>query len=92
MTQPKSESKKEEFRKYLESTGVLDAFTKVLVGLYEEPEKPGDALEFVKQHLHGGPPKSAEAETFEEGNSRTPAKKPGTGATGCSTPSSACQV
>eukprot|EP00731_Ephydatia_muelleri_P032010 Em0023g517a len=66
MTQPKSESKKEEFRKYLESTGVLDAFTKVLVGLYEEPEKPGDALEFVKQHLHGGPPKSAEAETLKK--------------------------
>ena len=28
-------SKKEEFRRYLEKTGVLDALTKVLVGLYE---------------------------------------------------------
>ena len=35
------DSKKEEFRKYLEKSGVIDALTKVLVGLYEEPERPG---------------------------------------------------
>lgn len=40
-----SEGKREEFRKYLEKTGVMDALTKVLVSLYEEPEKPEDALE-----------------------------------------------
>ena len=34
-----ADSKREEFRKYLEKAGVLDAMTKVLVGLYEEPEK-----------------------------------------------------
>ena len=34
------ESKKEEFRKYLERSGVIDALTMVLVALYEEPEKP----------------------------------------------------
>jgi hypothetical protein len=34
------EQKKEEFRKYLERSGVVDQLTKVLVGLYEEPEKP----------------------------------------------------
>jgi hypothetical protein len=45
----KTETKKEEFRKYLESAGVLDALTKVLVGLYEEPEKPNDPL--VYPHL-----------------------------------------
>ena len=37
------DSKKEEFRKYLEKSGVIDALTKVLVGLYEEPERPGTA-------------------------------------------------
>ena len=31
------ESKKEEFRKYLQWSGVIDALTKVLVALYEEP-------------------------------------------------------
>eukprot|EP01113_Clastostelium_recurvatum_P036147 TRINITY_DN5118_c0_g1_i1.p1 TRINITY_DN5118_c0_g1~~TRINITY_DN5118_c0_g1_i1.p1 ORF type:complete len:107 (-),score=23.91 TRINITY_DN5118_c0_g1_i1:262-546(-) len=44
-------AEKEEFRNYLEKTGVVDALTKVLVGLYEEPEKPSDALDFIKRHL-----------------------------------------
>ena len=39
------DSKKEEFRKYLERAGVIDALTRVLVGLYDEPEKPTNALE-----------------------------------------------
>merc|ERR1712010_287019 len=45
------DSKKEEFRKYLEKSGVIDALTKVPVRLYEEPEKPGNALDFIKQYL-----------------------------------------
>ncbi|KAJ3149537.1 hypothetical protein HDU86_006942 [Geranomyces michiganensis] len=44
--------KKEDFRKYLEKNGIIDALTKV--GLYEEPEKPESAMEYVKQFL-GGP-------------------------------------
>lgn len=48
------ETKKEAFRKYLESSGVLDALTKVLVALYEESDKPSSAIEFVQQKL-GGP-------------------------------------
>ncbi|KAH7661273.1 Associate of Myc 1 protein [Dioscorea alata] len=40
------EAKKEAFRKYLESSGVLDALTKVLVALYEESDKPNSAIEF----------------------------------------------
>ena len=80
------DSKREEFRKYLEKEGVLDALTKgwaavmggpvcsgvvkgsnvnpcsvfvlVLVGLYEEPDKPKDALEYPSTHcvLHPTPP------------------------------------
>ena len=46
-----TESKKEEFRKYLENSGVIDQLTKVLVGLYEEPDKPNDAIEFIKKYL-----------------------------------------
>ena len=60
------ESKREEFRRYLEAAGVLDSFTKglwfwllglilssittyaVLVGLYEEPDKPKDPMEYPK--------------------------------------------
>ncbi|CAO2833243.1 unnamed protein product [Amaranthus hypochondriacus] len=48
------EAKKEAFRKYLESSGVVDALTKVLVALYEQNNKPSSALEFVQQKL-GGP-------------------------------------
>ncbi|KAF0908913.1 hypothetical protein E2562_030212, partial [Oryza meyeriana var. granulata] len=48
------EAKKEAFRKYLESSGVLDTLTKVLVALYEENDKPSSAVEFVQQKL-GGP-------------------------------------
>ena len=45
------DSKKEEFRKYLEKAGVLDALTKTLVSLYEEPEKPNKPLDFFKKNL-----------------------------------------
>ncbi|KAF2073496.1 hypothetical protein CYY_005205 [Polysphondylium violaceum] len=44
-------AEKEEFKGYLEKSGVIDALTKVLVGLYEESDKPSDALEFIKKHL-----------------------------------------
>ncbi|XP_034948888.1 c-Myc-binding protein [Chelonus insularis] len=46
-----NESKREEFRRYLERAGVLDALAKILVSLYEEPEKPADALEYVRKQL-----------------------------------------
>ncbi len=46
-----TEQKKDEFRKYLEKNGVIDQLTKVLVGLYEEQEKPGNVVEFIKRNL-----------------------------------------
>ncbi|KAK1944082.1 c-Myc-binding [Phytophthora citrophthora] len=45
------DSKKEEFRKYLEKSGVVDALTKVLVGLYEESDKPPNAVDYVKRFM-----------------------------------------
>jgi len=51
MTFQTTESTKEEFRKYLEKTGVVDQLTRVLVGLYEEPEKPANAIDFIKRYL-----------------------------------------
>lgn len=50
-SQQPSEGKREEFRKYLEKNGVMDALTKVLVNLYEEPDKPEDALEYIRDRL-----------------------------------------
>lgn len=46
-----SEGKREEFRRYLEKTGVMDALTKVLVALYEEPDKPENAIEYICNNL-----------------------------------------
>ncbi|XP_041351981.1 c-Myc-binding protein-like [Gigantopelta aegis] len=60
-----ADSKREEFRKYLEKAGVLDALTKVLVGLYEEPEKPNNALDFLKQHLGAAGPDTADVEALK---------------------------
>jgi len=58
------ESKRDEFRRYLEKAGVMDALTKVLVGLYEEPEKPNDALMYLKTHLSVAHPDQAELESM----------------------------
>ncbi|XP_061169465.1 c-Myc-binding protein-like [Saccostrea echinata] len=60
-----ADSKREEFRRYLEKAGVLDALTKVLVGLYEEPEKPNNALDFLKQHLGASGPETADVEALK---------------------------
>ncbi|XP_023019586.1 c-Myc-binding protein homolog [Leptinotarsa decemlineata] len=46
-----SEGKREEFRKYLEKNGIMDALTKVLVNLYEEVDKPEDALQYIIDKL-----------------------------------------
>ncbi|NP_001187716.1 C-Myc-binding protein [Ictalurus punctatus] len=59
-----SESKREQFRRYLEKAGVLDSLTNVLVALYEETEKPSNALDFIKQHLSAGDLDSSQAEVL----------------------------
>ena len=61
-----TEQKKEEFRKYLERTGVIDQLTKVLVGLYEEPDKPVHAIEFIKRTL--GAPSNTDVEQLKAEN------------------------
>uniref|UniRef100_A0A8C7DEA7 MYC binding protein n=2 Tax=Oncorhynchus TaxID=8016 RepID=A0A8C7DEA7_ONCKI len=62
-----SESKREQFRRYLEKAGVLDSLTNVLVALYEEPDKPNNALDFLKHHLGvaGAEPGDTEALRLE---------------------------
>jgi len=60
-----ADSKREEFRKYLEKAGVMDVLTKILVGLYEEPEKPNNAIDFLKQHLGADVPQTADVEALK---------------------------
>ena len=60
------DSKKEEFRKYLEKSGVIDALTKVLVGLYEEPERPPNAVDYIKRYM--GAPTGVDVEALRVEN------------------------
>uniref|UniRef100_UPI0037E9260D C-Myc-binding protein n=1 Tax=Semicossyphus pulcher TaxID=241346 RepID=UPI0037E9260D len=59
-----SESKREQFRRYLEKSGVLDTITSVLVALYEENDKPNNALDFIKLHLGAAGPEQADTESL----------------------------
>jgi hypothetical protein len=60
------ENKREAFRKYLDDGGVLDSLTRVLVALYEEPENPEDALDYIKQFL--GSPQGVDVESLQREN------------------------
>ncbi|GBG25170.1 C-Myc-binding protein-like [Hondaea fermentalgiana] len=56
------EEKKEEYRKYLEKAGVVE----VLVGLYEEPERPPNAIEYIKRYF--GAPHGVDVEALRQEN------------------------
>ena len=45
------ETKREQFRSYLEKEGILESITKALVTLYEESDKPKEALAFVRKNI-----------------------------------------
>ena len=40
-----------QYRKYLERAGVIDALSKALIKLYEEQNKPDDAIRFVRKFM-----------------------------------------
>jgi len=61
------ESKKEEYRRYLEKSGVVDSLTKVLVGLYEEQDRPSNAIDFVRKYM-GVADGAADVEAIREEN------------------------
>jgi len=46
----------------------LDALTKVLVGLYEEPERPASALDYVKRYL--GAPTNVDVQGLQQENAK----------------------
>jgi len=62
------EAKKDEFRKYLEKAGVLELLTKSLVQLYEEPDKPSDALSYLKDTVGGTGEDKVTIEKLREDN------------------------
>ncbi|KAG4080088.1 hypothetical protein HA402_014528 [Bradysia odoriphaga] len=55
------EARKEEFRKYLEESGVISALTKAIIKLYEmKYDRPESAVEFIQQHLVDSSPSLTE--------------------------------
>lgn len=64
------DAKREEFRKYLEKEGVLEYLTKQLVRLYEEADKPSNALDYLKNNFSGKDTEVAQlkAENLEKDN------------------------
>merc|ERR1712003_191866 len=40
---------------FLDQAGIVDQLTQFLVNLYEEPEKPSDAVGYMKKALGNGP-------------------------------------
>jgi hypothetical protein len=51
---------------------VLDALTKVLVGLYEEPERPQQAVEYMKRYM--GAPSNVDVEGLKRENAQLKAE------------------
>lgn len=45
------EKKRDEFRSYLECAGVIDSLSKALIKLYEQSEKPEDAVKFLRDKM-----------------------------------------
>ena len=68
------DAKKDEFRKYLEKAGVLELLTKSLVQLYEEPEKPSDALTYLKKTVGESQGDKSEIEILQTENSELKVK------------------
>lgn len=60
--------RKEEFQKYLEKAGVIDQLTKLLVSLYENPDRPENALDYIKQFLGANHGQNANVESIHYDN------------------------
>lgn len=43
--------KHEDFKKYLNKFGVIEALTKVLIDLYEMKMRPTDPLDYIRTHM-----------------------------------------
>lgn len=43
--------KKDEFKTYLDKTGISEQLAKILISLYEEPNKPENAEEFISRNF-----------------------------------------
>ncbi|XP_076059109.1 c-Myc-binding protein-like isoform X2 [Oratosquilla oratoria] len=60
------DSEREKFRTYMEKTGVMSALTQVFVDLYEEPDRPQDALNYITTALGAVVVEKYQMEMLEE--------------------------
>ena len=74
MTKKTQDVKKDEFRTYLEKAGVLEHITKSLVQMCNEPEKPTDALEYLKEAVSGRQKEGNTIAQLKEQNSQLKTK------------------
>lgn len=44
-------NKREDFKRYLNKLGVIEALTKVLLNLYEMETRPKDPLDYIRTHM-----------------------------------------
>merc|ERR1719380_539893 len=51
---------------HLEKNGIISQLTRVLVGLYEEPERPPNAIDYIKKYL--GAPTGVDVEELRAEN------------------------
>ncbi|XP_055297181.1 c-Myc-binding protein homolog [Sitodiplosis mosellana] len=58
--------KRDQFRKYIESKGVVDSITKVLIKLLETPEKPEHPMDFIRQNLGASQAEERRIESLEQ--------------------------
>ena len=67
-------SQREEFKKYLEKTGIQEKLVEMLVHLYEEPEKPSDPWAYFKSLFEAEDAESADIESLKQENSEMKSK------------------
>lgn len=51
MQNQRVEEKRAIFHRYLQQSGVIEALSRALIRLYDEPIKPDDPVAFVRQHM-----------------------------------------
>ncbi|XP_025417260.1 uncharacterized protein LOC112688323 isoform X2 [Sipha flava] len=56
----KSDTRHEEFRKYLEENGILSTFTNILAEMYQDPLRPNDPLGYIRDKLNCSRPEIVE--------------------------------
>ena len=57
---------REEYREYLEKTGIITHLTRILVDLYEEQDRPEDPLDYIRVFL--GVPREVNIEAVQAEN------------------------